>query len=297
MKVIKADLKPLIEMYKTSSPSGKEAPMRQLVTQRLGAMGIAYKIDPHGQVYSLAYPKAPLMAAHMDQVRCCDHATKVKVSKRRIWGNGNLGADDKNGCWIILETLKSHAAINFIFTTEEESGGLPFEDFLFQHSTELANIPYGLIFDRRNGGDIIGMMNGYCDDDLEKAVHNIGKPYGYKPTSGVWSDCDALCRFVPCVNLSCGYYEAHTTNEYTSIRSLRKALALADALIGGLSRDRFDLASVSYAEFEWDRPYLDTDYDYCEQCFELGELATREIFGKEFELCPTCAGYWDEEGE
>ena len=70
---------------------------------------------------------------------------------------------------------------------------------------------------------------GYQTDDLKTISYDsfvsLVYTYGYKPAQGLATDVAALKRNgleVSCVNLSCGYYEPHTDNEYTILADLCK---------------------------------------------------------------------------
>lgn len=227
-------------LYTIHSPSKKEDQMLSYLKRLLNEWRIDFKVGPKGQLYSIN-PGTPLLVAHTDQVQKskCD---VVKQYKNRIYGfdsKGNLtglGADDKNGIYITLMQIQNFREnVSFIFSTNEEAGGYLY--LLTQElETDLMELPYALIFDRKGSSDIIGTSNNYCCDDLETAIKVVGSEYGYKPTTGVFSDCDELCSYLPCVNLSCGYYQAHTTEEYTKPAELWKANKLADCLIKGLPR-------------------------------------------------------------
>lgn len=223
-------MKLLEHLYKTHSPSHHEEKMASLIKQYLTKWGVKYKQDEHLQIYSII-PETPLFVAHMDQVQK-NPCEKVMTFKNQIWGfdeagkKTGLGADDKNGVWIILKLLESKHKISFIFSAAEEAGGklgklIP--------SLDLSKTSYGLIFDRRGKADIIGTRNSYCEDDLQTAIQTIAGDYS--PASGIFSDGDELSNHIPCVNLSVGYYNAHTVDEYTSIPELKRALELAKDLV------------------------------------------------------------------
>jgi len=62
-----------------------------------------------------------------------------------------------------------------------------------------------------------------CSNEFISAI-DVRK-YGYKPAQGLNTDVAALKRNgleVSCINLSCGYYEPHTDNEYTVVADLCK---------------------------------------------------------------------------
>jgi hypothetical protein len=229
-------MKLLEQLYTTHSPSHHEDRMAKLIIGKLDELKIKYKQDEHLQIYNIK-PGLPLMVAHMDQVQR-DPCEKVMIVKNQIYGfnkagkKTGLGADDKNGIWIILKILEAKIPISFIFSACEEAGG---KLQTLTSKIKLDKTPYGLIFDRRGNRDIIGSINSYCEEDLETAIQAIAPDY--KPTNGVFSDCDELSNRIPCVNLSCGYYNAHSADEYTNLTQLKRALSLAKELIKELPQE------------------------------------------------------------
>lgn len=228
----------LQKLYLTHSPSKKEDRMSTLIQEELENLKLSFKQGPLMMLYSIT-PGTPLMVAHMDQIQTtkCD---KVMTFKDKIYGFTNsgklsgLGADDKNGIFIILDILRQHREqVSFIFTSNEECGGYLHH---LMDKIDISHNPYALVFDRKGAGDIIGTSNNYCCDDLETAVATMGKPFGYKPANGIFSDCNELSKHIPCINLSCGYYSAHTEEEHTKPAELWNAMKFANELIRHLPK-------------------------------------------------------------
>ena len=219
------NLELLKNLYMAYSPSGQEGRVQDIIMDFLDKRKIPFKIDPYGQLY--AATGKPLLSAHMDQVSnkpISQLTTKAGI----IAGNGNLGADDKNGIWTVLNILETYPDTSFLFSVEEERGGKPFPD-------EIESSPYALVFDRKGKGDIIGEMNGYCSRKFEKLVSQHAKQFKYKPNMGTYSDANQLSDMrIPCVNLSVGYYNAHTSMEYTVLSELQNALNLGLHLVENL---------------------------------------------------------------
>lgn len=253
----------LSTLYRTYAPSGSERNMRSVVRIYLEGIRQRCSISPEGVVYRLE-PGRPLVCAHMDQIGISpcvrvEFKTEGKPIVRGFDAAGkqtNLGADDKNGIFIALKLIQSFGKdINFIFSVEEEIGGVC-RDFLRNFSKERTDsIPYALIFDRKGGGDVIGTNNGYCKEDFENAVLDIADTFGYKRSIGTFSDCDHISEFIPCVNLSCGYYNAHTANEYTVLPELENALSLGRVLIQGLGSRSFERPESMPASWWWKDEY------------------------------------------
>ena len=240
----------LEEMYLAHSPSFDEFEMFEIVTRELDKMGIKYEVDEYLQIYSIK-ENTPLLSAHMDQVgvnrvakivrkngliygggivksklktvkkKTKKTSFKKKIKKTPSFAYGNIGADDKNGVFIALAALAKAPNTSFIFSTGEEAGG---NIGVLLEKVDVSKCLYGIVLDRKGNGDIIGLMNDYCTKTFEKAVHRIGLEFGYEPSQGIFSDADALSNYISCVNVSVGYYNAHTEQEYTVIRDLKKAL-------------------------------------------------------------------------
>lgn len=256
------DRKILRQLYVLRSYSGFEEPVRRYIMNFLDNIGIPY-INYNGNVLGFNFPGAPLFSAHMDMVNTdswklrgqadaledgyvftIDADTNIRLYRDKEKKNQtSLGADDKNGIWVILNLLRNGAQINFAFCHSEEVGGTGSSQIM--QDTELVNFiagcQYGVVIDRRNAWDIIGYENKYCmalDDRLADFASRIG--YKFKPEKGLCSDADKFCKVLECVNLSCGYYEPHRSTEYTNLNELWTTYLFCQAMLND-----FDYHSVS----------------------------------------------------
>ena len=243
----------LKKLYKIHSPSAKEDRLADYVAELLTECGLPFNRGPQGEIYSIT-KGLPLIAAHMDQVQTipCTHTVQ---NKNFIYGMGGhrqagLGADDKNGVWVALNLIKEFGTgINFLFSTMEEVGGMT-NSFLKDIGETITNsIPYCVVFDRKGSSDIIGVLNEYCEQDFQDAVAEHGARFGYKSTMGIWSDCDHISNYIPCVNLSCGYYAPHTDYEYTNVNELINALDFGVHLFSKLRSTWFQRVKKQKPDF------------------------------------------------
>lgn len=263
----------LKQMYLTHSRSGNEKTLSSIVQAMLDKLGIVYKVDNKYQVYAFNERK-PMICAHLDQVQQ-DKCNKVikhagKLFGLNAQGQCGLGADDKNGVWIALKLLESFSDLSFIFSTEEEIGG---NVYTLLGEAEQYKIPYCLVFDRKGKGDIIGTHNNYCCNDLEEIITAIGIDYGYMPAIGVYSDCDAISEYIPCVNLSCGYYNAHSDKERTVIKDLYNALQFGKALINQVPVANYKLPAMNNYRQRWIDYYKEFDYQNTIDCLYYDKAA------------------------
>lgn len=261
------DAKELLKsLYILRSYSGFEDPMRTFLANFLTEHNIPF-VNYNGNILGFNHPGAPLFSAHMDMVNTegyklrsnetaveegvftLDDKTNIRLYRDKEKKNQtSLGADDKNGIWVILMLLLDGKEINFAFCHSEETGG--------NGSTQVASdkecgefiskCKYGIIIDRRNKGDIIGYGNSYClglDDRLEAFSDEM--KYGFKKAHGSISDADRFSTLLECVNLSCGYYEPHTSREYTNLNELWNTYNFCFDML-----DHFQYQSVSAARMQ-----------------------------------------------
>lgn len=253
----------LKELYLLRSYSGFEEPIRKGIMNFLDALKIPY-INYNGNIIGINHPGKPLFSAHMDMVNTENYKLKhdeYRVDKEqavftiddkaciRLYRDKektqqtSLGADDKNGIWVILTLLQMGKEINFAFCHSEETGGTGSQQVI--SDKEIAELittcSFGIVIDRRNAHDIIGYSNEYClalDDKLESFAKEHG--FGFKCASGSVSDADRFSKLIECVNLSCGYYDPHTSKEYTNLNELWNTLIFCVCIL-----DRFYYDSVS----------------------------------------------------
>lgn len=233
----------LKQLYAIHSPSGKECNLRKFIKRyiRKNVPDADYFTDGSGNIYitrgvSETYP---CIVAHLDQVQkkhskdfvafeTDDIIFGYSPSKRRIEG---LGADDKNGIWIALKSLQKNAAIKIVLFVGEEVGcvGSRTADLNFFCDCRFVVEP-----DRRGKSDIITSISfgSLCSEKF--LADTECEKYGYEPTDGLMTDIEALRDRgleLSCINLSCGYYDPHSDNEFTVKADLLNCLDLVQHII------------------------------------------------------------------
>lgn len=210
----------------------------------------------------------PCLASHMDQVQH-NHSKDFQVVEGNdvVFGYSaksreqqGLGADDKNGIYICLECLKAYDDIKVAFFVEEETGciGSRSVDVKFFEDCRYIIQP-----DRRGGNDLITEM--FCGDVCsEEFTDAIGyKEYGYSPAHGSVTDVGELVERkvgISCLNLSCGYYEAHTDCEFTVLSELQNCLDFVRHIIDTC----IDVYPFEYVDRwdKWNRKQSSKTYNY-----------------------------------
>ena len=216
--------------------SGQENAMRKFIKKYVkeNIPGASCRQD-HGNIYIVKgeADTYPCVVAHLDQVQTKhspDFTTfemdgKIFGFSGRSARQEGLGADDKNGIWVALKCLEHFDAIKVALFKEEEvgCGGSEVADMSF-----FTDCRFCLQADRRNGGDLITNICGpICSDAFIKAIKPFADDHGYKETSGMMTDVETLSDNgvgISCINISCGYYNPHTDEEYTNIVELENCL-------------------------------------------------------------------------
>ncbi len=184
----------------------------------------------------------PCVSAHFDEVHAPveksivvdgDMIYAVDSQGERV----GIGADDKNGLWIINHLLHAKPVLKVaLFVQEERDGEMAGCRGSRACSLDFFNdVRYVLAVDRKGDSDVVTVGKGdirLCDDDMFPAA--LLQKYGYECVPGGRTDVVALKERglqAPCCNIGCGYYNAHKTDEYTVFSHLQKALAFVSELI------------------------------------------------------------------
>lgn len=209
--------------------------------------------------YIYAPGNIPLMlVAHMDTVHrepvqtiCTSAGGKIVMSPQGI------GGDDRCGVWGLLQCYGTDLHPHLLFTCDEEVGGLGADAFAQDWiATEEMQAPlkYIVELDRKGAKDAV-YYDCYCPE-LEDYITG----FGYKTEWGTFSDISVLspAMRVPSVNLSCGYYNAHTQHEYINLVELYKTIHKVQQMIAEIDAVPFFeygsfMPADNYSLYEYDR--------------------------------------------
>jgi hypothetical protein len=224
-----------------------------------------------------------LLVAHMDTV----HKELPKViyydkNTDSVLSPQGIGGDDRCGVYMIFEVIKKFNC-SVLFCEDEEIGAVGAEKFL---ETKLANeieFNYMIEFDRMGKNDAV-----FYDCDNIEFENFITKEF-YETAYGTFSDISYLAPYIGCaaVNLSCGYYKAHTTNEYVVLKEMENSIqAACNILARTTEADKFEYIEAVYTKShskygyydEYDTTYfmieyqdetLTTQWEYVEACSDV----------------------------
>lgn len=254
------NLKLLKQLYQINSKSGDEAQITDFIVTFIQSHypSVKVEVDSISNIYitkgiSDTYP---VIVAHTDQVGTYKNHITIFRSEGIIIGIGedgkqvNLGADDKNGIWIALELLRTEPVLKIAFFPGEEIGCIGSKACNMDFFNDAKFV---IQCDRRNGSDFIHTAGGVklCDTSFPSV--ELKTKYGYHNTTGLMTDVQTLKKrglSVACCNISCGYYNPHTTSEYTDVGELINCLQFVREIV----------QTVEYTPHEY-KPYSST-YSY-----------------------------------
>lgn len=226
-------MKDLLKLYSFESvhKSEDEKAIADWICKWLDAHNIlGYKRDGN-TIYRFNPDHDMILSAHLDQVKTNGKAVKfyqndigIIAGFNKNWERTSLGADDKNGIWIILKALENKCDVSFIISEGEETGcngikKLATSGVLDDNINKDNN--YCLVLDRKGGGDILKSGAGvtFCST-LAQSICNFLKDKRYSVTSGSLSDTCTISKYCESVNMSVAYYEPHSSIESTDYKRL-----------------------------------------------------------------------------
>lgn len=241
-----------------------------------------------GDGYIYAEGTVPiLLTAHLDTV----HKERVK----EVWQTDNvisspqgIGGDDRCGVYIILQALKkSKARPSVLFCEDEEIGGVGSKKFAkSNHIKKLEKMKYIIELDRKGSNDAV-----YYNCDNVEFVDWITDQTGYKEEYGSFSDISVLCPAckVAGVNLSCGYYNAHTTKEMVNMSEMAHT---TETVVKLIEMDMKDIPAFEYIEAKYTYDRFSYGYDGWSRDWWKGTTNTTWSDGKMFYI-----SWWDEQSD
>lgn len=209
--------------------------------------------------YILVKGEAPVMlVAHLDTVHKSPVQTICKSDSGNIWmAPQGIGGDDRCGVYGITK-IHRQAQVKpwLLFTCDEEIGGVGASGFsksilgrnnkIMEH---LSQLKYIVELDRKGSNDAV--YYDCANQDFEDYITSKG----FKTAYGSFSDISVVAPDlgIAAVNLSSGYYNAHTQHEYINVKQLEGVIARVTAMVN-------ESVQESVPQFEYIE--LQRKYDY-----------------------------------
>ena len=235
-----------------------QADLKKYTKNTLLKMGYPKVTVADGFVY--AQGELPiLLVAHLDTV----HKELPKIIhydkiKQILSSPEGIGGDDRCGVYMIFEIVK-HYKCSVLFCEDEEIGAKGAEKFTRSKVSKGLEFNYIMEFDRKGSNDAV--FYDCCNDEFENF---ITKKF-FKTAYGSFSDISVIAPELGCaaVNLSCGYYNAHTKDEYVVWSEMQKSiLAACDIISSTTDEDIFEYVDGMYYgdRYDWNYGYGGDEY-------------------------------------
>ena len=194
--------------------------------------------------YDTVHHDAGVQCLYFDNIR-----NEVFLSEKSLFskdGSNCLGADCTTGVWLMLNMIANNVPGVYVIHANEEVGGVGatalVDDYINYHSKNsdhwINHVETAISFDRFGTESIITYQYGARTASSRFArslsrVLNLGDGHKFKEdVTGVYTDSAEYVGVISeCTNISVGYYEQHSVNEFQSIEFM---MLLRDKLI---SRD------------------------------------------------------------
>lgn len=288
------DEKLLLDLFKIPAASGNEAEIQEYIKKWLSKENIEYFEDSIGNIYNISHDNRPLLSAHMDTVQddLDEHlASLIEIKEGRVSGYGVIGGDDKCGIYAILHLLKNGHKdnVNFVFSVQEEVGAIG--SSLFEETNDLTKMLYCLVLDRKGSSDILCDLNhDYGVKEFSDALTDFGSAYGFSQSTGTFCDADNYNEQLSCANISVGYYNAHTKNEYAVISELENSIKFINSVISNLDV-KYKAPDVGYSyggHYGAYSTYSDDEWENYLEKWDDDETKAKTITNDSDYFCSSC---------
>lgn len=233
-----------------------------------------------------------LWSSHTDTVHHEDGYQKIVVGDGKVFADNSscLGADDTTGVWLMLEMIEAKVPGVYVFHREEEIGGHGSTYVAKQHPEYLTGIDCAIALDRKSYASVITKMGKRtCSDTFAISLAlALGAPGDYAAEfepddSGLFTDTSHYTDLVgECSNLSVGYFNAHSPDEYQDLRFM---VALRDTL-----------CSADFSGLVFERKAGEPDPDWQEYSFGGRRSAPKNLFDFVFDNANTTAHFLESMG-
>ncbi|MEH8108004.1 M28 family peptidase [Gallibacterium anatis] len=220
--------------------AGERRFINEFLVPTLNSLNVDYDFDAYGNLTVVVSDAPVLFVAHIDTV----HDINSNQEKQQLLlGDGILslntekepirtclGADDGAGISVLLYLISKGIGGTYLFTRCEERGGLGADYVLRHNKAFLERFKMAIEIDRKGYNEIITSQGvGDCASNAfaQDIADALGMMHAPSP-NGTFTDVATFAEVIPeCVNISAGYFNAHTCNEYVDLNYLD---TLADAL-------------------------------------------------------------------
>lgn len=310
------DLNKFKELLSVPTKTYKESKMVEYLISTIGDMDeVTLTCDEHNNIYAVKGTLGegefyPMFISHTDTVHELVDLINVKeeyLLRPYTFGKDfgqeqvlclkaydkdgrptGIGGDDKCGIYICLELLRQLDKVKVAFFVSEETGchGSKFVDKEF-----LKDVGYCTQYDAP-GDHLISqacMGTTLFDKDGEffnTAIRSITKGFGNEMMvqSHPYTDIMMIKQLsdLSCINMSCGYYNMHTANEFVCIDDVERAIQAGKNMVKDLGLKKYEFKHIESKPLKSLLPFDDTDespfYDEVHQLTSIDVIEEKDGF-------------------
>ena len=292
----------LIRVMQVQSVTYKTERMQRFIKKELAKMNLQSTADKYGNLYVTKgnADLYPTMVCHIDTVHDINNNVEIvqiddkllaidRVTLKRY----GIGGDDKVGIYITLQMLKQFTNFKAVFFLDEENGciGSSQADFNYFNDSTIV-----LECDRRGITDFVTSISGttLSNDELQNDISHILKKYDRKCVSGGITDVGEIAEnnTVQVANMSCGYYDPHSDNEYIIIPEVEATKQMCYEILKKTMHKRYEMPlenRISYSRPNYQWSYQYDEYDYYDSSYY--QTTNKEHYSNNFKTtcaCPSC---------
>ena len=288
------DINKFKELLSVPTKTYKESKMIEFLVNHLSKEGHQYKLDEYNNIYVTKGTLVegeyyPMFISHTDTVHELIDEINVKEeylvrpytfgkdfgSEQSLCLKGydndgkptGIGGDDKCGVFICLELLSRLDKVKVAFFVSEETGchGSKMVDQEF-----LKDVGYCTQYDAP-GDHLIShscMGTVLFDKDGEffnTALRSITKSFGNEMMvqSHPYTDIMMIKQKsdISCINISCGYYNMHTANEFVCLYDVERAITAGMNMVTDLGLKKYEFGYEPPKPVNYQTPILDFDQE------------------------------------
>lgn len=215
-----------------------------------------------------------LLVAHMDTVHK-EQCKDIVNTNGRLSSPQGIGGDDRCGIFMIMNIVKD-LQCSVLLCEDEENGGIGARKFVNAKCKKVGekgeiietsyidrlDVNFMIEFDRKGSNDAV-----FYSGDNKEFIDFVTDVTGFKFATGTYSDISTLmpAAKLSAVNMSCGYYNAHTTNEYVVYDEMMDNIEAAKVLIKEECKEPFKYVAKVYVPTKYSN--YGKSYTYPKQDF------------------------------
>lgn len=212
-----------------------------------------------------------LLIAHLDTVHHSPPTTIYQhIKEKYLIAREGIGGDDRCGVYAIFWILANKFRPCVLFTTQEETGGQGAR--IAEKELKVSpDIKFMVEIDRRGRNDCVFYRND--NKDFIKYIEG----FGFKEATGSFSDISVLgpAWDIASVNLSSGYYNAHTREEKIYTDQLFDTIDKIIKMFGNLPEKPYKHVEKKYT---WTRGAATTWEDY----YDVYGYGSEYLYGRSY---------------